>query len=193
MTITAEQLKEIVPAIKQANVDKFLPYLQVYMPKFGIDTPQRIGGFIAQVAHESANFAAVREFASGKEYEGRKDLGNTQAGDGERFKGRGLIQITGRGNYKWCSDSLFLDNRLLINPTQLEEPEVAVESACWFWAKAKPLNSVCDHPEDWTHVWDHNGKTYTKIMWMTLLVNGGQNGIGERTANYYRAKQVLNF
>ncbi len=193
MTITQDQLKAIVPAIKDADMAKYLPWLQTELPVYRIDTPQRIGGFIAQVAHESASFSAVREFASGKEYEGRKGLGNTQIGDGEKFKGRGLIQITGRGNYAWCSEDLFKDNRLLINPALLEQPQFAVESACWFWTTAKPLNAICDHPEDWVHIWDHDGRTYSKVEWMTLLVNGGQNGLTERVSFYQRARQVLNF
>jgi putative chitinase len=193
MIITADQLREIVPTIKQQDIDKYLPFLQTELPVYHIDTAQRIGGFIAQVAHESAAFAAVREFASGQEYEGRKDLGNTTLGDGVKFKGRGLIQVTGRGNYNWCSEDLFKDNRLLINPALLEQPQFAVESACWYWTKVKPLNAVCDHPEDWQHVWDHNGKTYTKIMWLSLLINGGENSLEERTAYYERARKVLNF
>lgn len=193
MIITEDQLKAIVPAIQQPDADKYLPFLQSVLPAYHIDTPARIGGFLAQVALESANFSAVREFASGQEYEGRKDLGNTQSGDGVKFKGRGLIQITGRSNYASCSEGMFKDNRLLINPALLEQPQFAVESACWYWTIAKPLNAVCDHPEDWTTVWAHNGKTYTKIMWETLLVNGGQNGIVERTANYARARAVLGF
>ncbi len=193
MILTAEQLKAIVPSIKQTAVDTFLPWLQKLLPQYGIDTPQRVGGFIAQVALESANFSAVREFASGKEYEGRADLGNTSEGDGVKFKGRGLIQVTGKGNYKWCSRDLFGDDRLLATPDLLTTPQYAVQSACWYWKVPKPMNAICDHPEDWTHVWPHNNKTYSKIEWMTLLINGGENGLTERTENYQRARQVLNF
>jgi putative chitinase len=193
MMITAEKLKAIVPGIKPAALDLFLPRLQAVLPKYHINTPQRLGGFIAQVAHESANFSAVREFASGNLYEGRKDLGNTHPGDGPKYKGRGLIQVTGRGNYRWCSKDLFGDFRLEDNPDLLTTPDNAVLSACWYWTVVKPLNAICDHPEDWTHVWDKNKKTYTKVQWMTLLINGGQNGIAERTANYERARHVLGF
>src|ERR1700761_9555820 len=126
MVLTAEQLKAIVPAIHPDDLAKYIPLLQTELVAAHIDTPQRVGGFIAQVALESANFSAVKEFASGKEYEGRKDLGNTQVGDGEKFKGRGLIQITGRGNYNWCSQDVFKDNRLLQNPAMLEQPQFAV-------------------------------------------------------------------
>lgn len=193
MTLTADQLKAIIPAIKQGAVDAYLPHLNTFMPMYGIDTPQRIGAFLAQTAEESINFTAVRELASGQAYEGRKDLGNTEPGDGVRFKGRGLIQITGKGNYKWCSRDLFADDRLIATPELLTSPQYAVQSACWFWKVAKGLNGIADNPEDWTHLWPHNGKTYTKIQWITLLINGGQNGIDVRTSNYNRARQALNF
>jgi putative chitinase len=191
--LTADQLKAMVPAIKQGAIDAYLPHLNAFLPKYDINSPPRIGGFVAQVAHESANFSAVREYASGKEYEGRADLGNTSEGDGVRFKGRGLIQITGKGNYKWCSRDLFGDDRLLTTPDLLTTPQYAVQSACWFWKVAKPMNAICDHSEDWTHEWGNPVKGFTKIMWMTLLVNGGQNGLAERMANYDRARRVLIF
>jgi putative chitinase len=194
MTLTSDQLRRILPEITTANLELYLPFLQTLLPHYHIDTPQRVGAFLAQVGEESINFSHVKELASGQEYEGRMDLGNKQVGDGVRFKGRGLIQITGRGNYTWCSRDIFADNRLLVNPDLLCRPEYAVQSACWFWTAAKPaLNAVSDHPEDWTTIWQHNGKTYTKIEWITLLVNGGQNGIEERTKNYERARQVLGF
>ncbi|HET6255879.1 MAG TPA: glycoside hydrolase family 19 protein [Puia sp.] len=193
MTIDQSILQAIVPGITPGNLALYLPFLQQLLPHYHIDTPQRIGGFLAQVAEESINFSHVKELATGAEYEGRSDLGNIHPGDGVKYKGRGLIQITGRGNYQWCSKDIFADDRLLVNPDLLLQPEYAIQSACWFWTTAKPLNAVCDHPEDWTTVWHHNGKTYTKIQWMTLLVNGGQNGIDVRTANYERARKVLNF
>lgn len=193
MTLTADQLKAIVPVIKQAAIDAYLPHLNMFMLKYDIVSPQRIGAFIAQTAEESINFSAVRELASGQAYEARKNLGNTEPGDGVKFKGRGLIQITGKGNYKWCSSDLFGDDRLIDTPELLTSPQYAVQSACWFWEVAKGLNAVADHPEDWTHLWDHNDKTYTKIQWITLLINGGQNGIDVRTANYNRAREVLSF
>lgn len=194
MTLTADQLRRILPEITNVNLELYLPYLQTLLPHYHIDTPQRIGGFLAQVGEESINFSHVKELSTGQEYEGRMDLGNKQIGDGVRFKGRGLIQLTGRDNYTWISKDLFGDNRLLVNPDLLCKPEYAVQSACWFWTVAKPaLNPVCDHPEGWTTIWHRDNKTYTKIQWMTLLVNGGQNGIDVRTANYERARQVLAF
>lgn len=189
MILTADQLPQLVPLIKPAAVDTFLPHLVTYMPQFDISTVQRIGGFIAQVAWESANFTAVIEKASGSLYEGSERLGNIYPGDGPKFKGRGLIQITGRNNYTSCSKALFQDLRLLDNPDILATPQYAVMSACWYWQGWK-LNEVCDEPEEWTHPGEHH---YTKIQWMTVEINGGLNGIAGRVANYQRARQVLNF
>lgn len=200
MTITADQLQAILPHITPANLAKFLPHLQQFMPHWHIDTPQRVGGFIAQCGEECLNFSDVIEGDDGTHFAHYepgtrvgKQLGNTEPGDGAKFRGRGPIQTTGKGNYAWCSMDLFGDHRLLDHPELLELPENGVNSACWFWEIVKPLNKVCDHPEDWTTVWHVDGKTYTKIQWMTLLVNGGENGIDVRTANYERARHILNF
>lgn len=189
-TLTAEQLKEILPAIKESDVEKYMPFLTIYMPKYYISTPQRIGAFIAQTGEESINFSDTLEGDSGAAYEGRKDLGNTQPGDGVKFKGRGLIQVTGRSNYHACSISLFRDDRLLETPEILLQPEFAVASACWFWANAKGLNQVADDPENWVHPGPHQ---YTKFQWITILINGGLNGYAQRLTNYIRARTALGF
>lgn len=196
MQISESQINAIILKAKPDNIAKYLPYLNLYMPQFGIDTVQRVGAFIAQTAEESANYAAVLEFASGAAYEGNRNLGNTQSGDGVKFKGRGLIQITGRGNYTACSIALFKDKgeTLINNPEMLEQPRYAVASACWFWRDAKGLNLICDKAEDWTIHSNHTGKDYTKIEWLTVLINGwGMNGIQERSYNYEAARRVLKF
>src|ERR1700730_10865431 len=108
------------PAIVKGIVDS-----QDFIAQGGIDTPLRLCHFMAQLAHESAHFGVTREFASGAAYEGRRDLGNTEPGDGQRYRGRGLIQTTGRANYGEARD----DIRLIIpdapdfeaDPVQLEE------------------------------------------------------------------------
>ena len=110
---------------------------------------------------------------SGKAYEGRKDLGNTEVGDGVRFKGRGLIQITGRANYTAIAKDLGIN--CVDYPEVLEEPENAVAVSIWFWNK-KRLNTFADIPD------------FQKI---TRIINGGLNHYAERLALYEKAKKVL--
>ena len=137
--LTNEQLKAIMPSSTEENRQKYLPFLNKYMGEYGIDTPHRQAQFLAQIGHESVQLRYSREIASGAAYEGRKDLGNTELGDGVRFKGRGLIQITGRSNYKQISDEWGID--FISNPELLEQPEYAVKSACW-WYKKNVLNKL---------------------------------------------------
>jgi putative chitinase len=185
--ITLQQLKQIIPGAKHPEV--YLPHLNELMPKYGIDSPIRQAAFIAQIAHESGSLNYVREIASGDAYEGRKDLGNIYPGDGRKFKGRGLIQITGRVNYLALSHHIFKDASLTMNPELLAIPQYAVLSACWFW-NGKGLNDVADKPETWTRL-SKNGRTYTKIQWISRTINGGLNGIAERVHFYEKAKSVL--
>lgn len=192
MLIEDGQLKTIMPSIRTDTLAVYGPILRSVLPKYFINTAPRIAAFIAQTGYECINFTTMSEIGIGAEYERRVDLGNTSPGDGPRFKGRGAIQITGRGNYAWCSKGLFGDDRLLKTPELLLQPQYAIASACWFWTVAKPtLNNVCDQPETYKHRWHDND--YSKIQWITLLINGGQNGISVRTANYNRARAVFNF
>jgi len=141
MQLTKELLKACMPAATEANIDRFLAPLNVTLIKYDITTPKRIAAFLAQLAHESGSLRYVEELASGEAYEGRKDLGNTQAGDGVKFKGRGLIQITGRANYKALSVALNYD--FIAEPEKLELPGAAAMSAGWFWNLRK-LNKYAD-------------------------------------------------
>lgn len=140
MKVTNEFLKEVMPQSTESNRQKYLEWLNYYMPIYKIDSDDEIAAFIAQVGHESGQLTYSEEIASGKAYEGRKDLGNTQKGDGIRFKGRGLIQITGRFNYEKLSKDLNED--FINNPDLLSTPKYAVASACWFW-NFKKLNNLC--------------------------------------------------
>jgi putative chitinase len=144
MKITETQLKDIYPQSTQANRDKYLPYLNKYMEEYGINNADRISAFLAQIGHESGQLKYSEEIASGAAYEGRKDLGNIYSGDGKRFKGRGLIQITGRANYKQISEAFGVD--FLSYPELLSTPEYAVSSACWWWNNRK-LNTLADKPK----------------------------------------------
>lgn len=169
-----DQLKKIMPYAGQRAGIFFAP-LVAAMAEFGIDTPIRQAAFLGQIAHESGSLKYVRELASGDAYEGRADLGNTKPGDGPRFKGRGLIQITGRTNYQACSLALFGDDRLVQTPALLEEPEAACRSAGWFW-QAHRLNSLAD---------------IGGLRAITRAINGGYNGYEDRLAYYERAQAVL--
>lgn len=167
-----EELGAIMPDAG-SRADTYATPLTYAMARFQIDTPQRQAAFLAQVAHESGQLQYVRELASGAAYEGRKDLGNTQPGDGVRFKGRGLIQVTGRSNYATCGSVLELN--LLNHPELLETPDNASLSAAWFWA-ANGLNRYAD-------VGDFIG--------LTKRINGGLNGLQERQRFWQLAKQTL--
>lgn len=194
MTITSDILKAIVPGIKPVNLQVYPALLTQFMEKYEINTPRRAAPFLANLAHESGSFNYTREIASGKAYEGRADLGNTQLGDGMRFKGRGLIQITGRDMYESCSKALYKDERLINTPELLEAPAAATESACWFWRDIKKLNAVADQPDGWVHnrkMKDGSFKPYNRFQWIVMLINGGQNGLAERQAFYERANNVL--
>jgi predicted chitinase len=121
-----------------------------------------LASFMAQVAHESDSFRTAKEYASGSAYEGRSDLGNTQAGDGVRYKGRGYIQLTGRSNYEKAGKALGLD--LLNNPSLAEEPKNAAAVSLWFW-KTKVKPQVPD---------------FMDTERVTKVVNGGFNGLKDR-------------
>jgi putative chitinase len=170
--ITLDELKKIMPYAGR-RAEFYIDHLNSAMDEFGIDTPQRQAAFLAQIAHESGSLNYVKELASGKDYEGRKDLGNVESGDGVRFKGRGLIQITGRDNYRACGQ--VLDLPLIDNPELLETPENACRSAGWFW-QSRGLNEIADKGD---------------FLLITKRVNGGTNGYKDRLAYYERAQQVL--
>jgi len=156
------------------QVKPYVEWLNQYCPIYGIDTPLRVSAFLAQIGHESGRMRYVEEIASGKKYEGRKDLGNTQKGDGMRFKGRGLIQITGRANYTELSNDVGVD--FVSQPMLLSMPEYAVMSACWFWKK-RGLNRLADKGE---------------FREITRRINGGYNGLEDREKLYVNCKRMLN-
>lgn len=175
MSLSLDQLRAIMPSAgKRAEI--FLASLNATMEEFGIDTPARQAAFLAQVAHESGSLHYTCELASGAAYEGRADLGNTEPGDGVKFRGRGLIQITGRTNMSRCSLALYNDaQHLLDHPEILELPDPACRSAGWFWL-AHRLNEPADRGE------------FERI---TRIINGGTNGLADRLAFYERAQKVL--
>jgi putative chitinase len=170
--INPTQLANVM-GCSSATAIKWCAPLNTAMDRYSINTPLRQAHFFAQIGHESASLYYVREIASGRAYEGRKDLGNTQAGDGMRYKGRGLIQITGRNNYADCGKALNLP--LIDSPILLEQPEHAAMSAAWFWHKSG-LNELAD-------------KNLTKTI--TKRINGGYNGLDDRIRRLTKAKMAL--
>lgn len=172
MKLTAEQLLQIMPyAGTRAAI--FVYPLTAAMTADGIDTPTRAAAFLAQIAHESGELRYVRELASGEAYEGRRDLGNTQPGDGKRFRGRGLIQVTGRHWYERASKELGLD--CVNSPELLETPINAARVSTWWW-RVNRMNAVADTMD---------------IRLITRRVNGGLNGLESRRKYYETALRVL--
>jgi predicted chitinase len=162
---------------------EILPTMQQGLKQADCTNVNRIAMFIAQTGHESANFQRTEEYASGAAYEGRTDLGNTQPGDGVRFKGRTWIQITGRHNYgkfsQWAhsrglvpSPTYFVDH-----PVELQDMKWAGIGAAWYWtvARGTRINEASDRRD---------------IVTVTQLINGGQNGIDDRRLRYNRALAV---
>ncbi len=176
MPITVQQLLLILPNAGQV-AGVFVPVLNTAMNRYQIVGSKRGAAFIAQIGHESGQLKYVKEIwgptVAQSRYEGRADLGNTEPGDGSKYRGRGLIQITGRANYKACGDALGLD--LINQPELLEKPQHACMSAAWFWA-TKGLSTLADE-----------GKFET----ITRRINGGLNGLADRQMLYTRALKVL--
>lgn len=191
--MTLDQLQKIMPnARSKAGI--FLPALNAAMVEFGINTPARQAAFLSQVGHESGQLLYVRElwgptsaqlryerdFAAAWPPKLRTDrnqlafdLGNAQAGDGSRYRGRGLIQITGRTNYAACGRALGLD--LLRAPELLEQTVNACRSAGWFW-QSRGLNALADAGDQ---------------VVVTRRINGGTNGLTDRLALFAVAQRVL--
>ena len=176
MPITTQQLQQILPNAGQ-SAGVFVSALNTAMNHYQIVGTKRVAAFIAQIGHESGQFKYVKEIwgptKAQARYEGRADLGNTVVGDGQKYRGRGLIQITGRANYGACGEALGLD--LINHPELLEKPQHACMSAAWFWA-SRGLNTLAD------------AGSFSKI---TQRINGGQNGAADRQALYAKALKVL--
>lgn len=198
---------------RQAEAEKFLPFLQGTCKAYDITSPRRIAGFLSQIGHESAGFTrltesldysvegllsafgrrriseeqarrygrtplqkahqqAIADTVYGGEW-GRKHLGNTEQGDGWRFRGRGLKQLTGRDNYRRCGVALAED--FITDPDRLLLPINAALSAGWFWS-INGLNAAADRGD---------------VHAMTKIINGGVNGLDKRAALYAQGMEVF--
>ena len=202
MSLTLQQLKQIIP--KNAYVEHWYEALSQLLDDYQIDTPQRQAAFLAQCAHESGGFTAIKENLNyravtlrkvfpkyfptdelAQQYAGRQEAianrvyanrmgnGDEASGDGYRYCGRGLIQLTGKDNYTWFADSLG------ISPEEASEYmatfEGACQSACWFW-ETNNLNAFADKND---------------ILTMTKRINGGTIGLEDRKKHYEHALHVL--
>jgi len=199
--LTKEQLAQIIG--KNPYLDHWFDALSRALPDYEINTPKRVAAFIAQCAHESGGFNFIKEnlnykaeslvrvwpryfnagnaaqYAHNQEkianraYAGRMGNGPEESGDGWKFCGRGLIQLTGRSNYQAFADSL----QISIDDASeyLKTFEGCVQSACWFW-EANNLNQFADSGD---------------ITTMTKRINGGTLGLDDRIKHYQHALQVF--
>jgi putative chitinase len=170
-----------------ARIDRattFLPFLEDSMHEFEINTAGRQAPFLANVGHESGGLHWLVELwgptPAQEGYEMRYDLGNVAPGDGFKYRGRGLLQVTGRANYERVGAALGVD--LVANPEQLGEPALASRSAAWFW-KTHGCNELADAGE------------FKKVCKVINCGNANSphtpNGYAERLALWERAKEVL--
>lgn len=143
------------------------------LERYGITSRPRIAHFLGQTCHESAGFRTTEEFADGTAYEGRTDLGNTEHGDGPRYKGRGLLQLTGRANYRRIGG--VLGQPLEAQPELAGEPVLSLAIACEYW-KHRNINGLCDADD---------------LEAVTRAVNGGLNGLEERRLFTAKAKNAI--
>lgn len=166
-------LKAIAPNGKASILQATANAMPGIIAEFEINTALRQAHFLSQLSHESAGFKTTVEYASGADYEGRRDLGNTEPGDGKRFKGRGLIQLTGRSNYTVAGVAMGVD--LVSNPEVAAQFPHAIRIAGWYW-KTRKLNALADKDD---------------ISAITRKINGGMNGIDDRRRYLNRAKAAL--
>ena len=178
--VDAQTMREIAPHFSGENGERQNAIITAVgevlastLDLYAINTRQRIAHFLGQTCHESAGFRTTEEFASGEAYEKRLDLGNTQLGDGVRYKGRGLLQLTGRANYKTFGEKLGV--KLEEHPALAADPVLSLKIACEFWKKKK-LNQFCDSDD---------------IVELTRRINGGKNGLDERRSFTSKAKTAV--
>lgn len=171
--MTPETLHLIMPQCPDGKLDIYARHLTSAIREWEIDTVTRAAAFLGQLAVESGELRWFEEFASGEAYEGREDLGNTQPGDGRRYKGRGPIQLTGRANYRSAGAALGVD--LEGSPQLASRPEVGFRVAGWYWS-TRDLNVIADRLD---------------YRMVTRAVNGGLTHHRQRRAYYHRALEVL--
>ncbi|CAN5289497.1 hypothetical protein BH11BAC6_BH11BAC6_12710 [soil metagenome] len=193
--LTEAQLKAATGSFT-VYAQKFLPFVKDTCSFYKINTGVRMLCFLAQVGHESGGLYYTAELADGHAYEGRKDLGNTHPGDGTKYKGRGLIQITGRANYQQLSHDF--DQDFINKPEMLggknakvctdDQLKFASQSAGWFWDK-HALNAIADKMDLHQSVDEGNNLIHFKEI--TRKINGGYNGLGDRLVRYEKGLELF--
>ncbi|URI06466.1 peptidoglycan-binding protein [Aquincola tertiaricarbonis] len=178
--VDAQTMREVAPHFSGAMAERqnaiitaVGEVLATTLDGYAINTRLRIAHFLGQTCHESAGFRTTEEFASGEAYEGRRDLGNLQPGDGVRYKGRGLLQLTGRANYREVGELIGV--KLEEQPERAAEPVLSLKIACEYW-KRRNINALCDADD---------------VVAVTRAVNGGTNGLDDRRLSTGRAKAAI--
>lgn len=170
--VDPKALQHVCTNLSAADAKRIAAGLTKAFRKYGITTQKRAAAAVAQFAEESAGFRTSTEYASGAEYEGRSDLGNTHAGDGVRYKGRGRIMVTGRANYAAVSKAL--DHDFVKHPGDLAKSPWSEMASAWWW-QAHGCNQLADSGD---------------FVGLTRRINGGTNGLATREMYWARAKQV---
>lgn len=180
MKVTKEQILYIMPNAKD-KVGLYLTYINGCSDTFHIDNYLRMAHYLAQIAHESCELRCTKELGD-KAYFAKYDngklkqmLGNEKKGDGYRYRGRGLIQITGRANYQAYQNSKQCRGNIMDEPQLLEQPLGAVKSSMWWWWK-HGLNELADKDS---------------FIAITKTINGGTNGLEARRKYLVKAKEAL--
>jgi len=162
-------------AASEEDVAAFAGPMADCLEQFSLNTPLRQAHFLAQIGHESGELRFKEELASGEAYEHRRDLGNVEPGDGVKYKGRGLIQLTGRANYRSFGSHIGREDEIMDNPEIVaSDMGLCVAVAGWFW-NSRELSRHADNDD---------------LMTVTKRINGGTNGIDHRRALLNRAKSL---
>ena len=174
--VTKNQLAYIWNCNENLIKDQKLMELYKCLRTFDITTQPRLRHFISQCSHESNGGRWMKEFASGNDYEGRKDLGNTQKGDGPRYKGAGFIQVTGRYNYQQFAN--YIKDPKVMNGVDYVSQTYPFTVSGYWWMVNK-MNELCD-----------KGATCRQV---STRVNGRDpaNGLADREKYYKRCLEVI--
>jgi putative chitinase len=179
--VTLAQLRALFPLAPR--LEQFVDPINEVLTRYQINTPLRVAHFLGQVGHETGGLRWLEEIwgptSAQRGYEGRRDLGNTQPGDGYRFRGRGLFHLTGRANYERFARAVG-QPQILENPDLVATPYWAAHSAGWFWhvgnRTGRSLNALADRDD---------------LPGITLVINGGLNGLENRRLWTEKAKQIF--